>query len=102
MRVIIVESTTPVEDVGTVEMLLLAKNQLKVIDEGYQELGLQTPEWVSQKQLDVAQEITSRVRAELTRQLKTYKARRAAEAPKEERLAFLDTKITELEKKLTQ
>lgn len=100
MRIMIVESTTPVEDVGTVEMLLLAKSQLKIIDEGYQELGLETPEWISEKQLEVAREITSRVRAELTRQLKGYKARRAAEAPKEERLSFLDTKITELEKKL--
>ena len=101
MRIMIIESTTPVEDVGTVEMLLLAKNQLKILDDGYQELGLEAPEWISEKQLEVIKEITSRVRAELTRQLKTLQARRAAEAPKEERLAFLDTKITELKKKLT-
>lgn len=100
MRVLIIESNTPAEDVGTVEMLLLAKNQLKVIDDGYQELGLGTPEWVSEKQLEVTQEITSRVRAELQRKLKTARGRRTALATADEKRVRLDTEIAELEKKL--
>ncbi len=100
MRIMIIESTTSVEEVGTVEMLMLARNQLKIIDEGYQGLELETPEWIAEKQLAVAQEITSRVRADLMRQLKMAKARRSAEAPKEEKLAKLDAKIDMLEKML--
>lgn len=100
MRIMIIESTTSVEEVGTVEMLMLARNQLKIIDEGYQGLELETPEWIAEKQLAVAQEITSRVRADLMRQLKMAKVRRSAEAPKEEKLAKLDAKIDMLEKML--
>lgn len=100
MRIIIIESTTTVEDVDTVEALILARNQLKVIDGGYQELGLETPEWIAEKQLEVAQEITTRVRSELLRRLKMAKARRAAEAPKEEKLGKLDATIADLEKRL--
>ena len=100
MRITIIESTTPVEDLETVEILLLAKNQLKVIDNGYEELGLETPEWISEKQLEVTQEITFRVKAELQRRLKTSRARRAALATTDEKRERLDQEITELEKKL--
>ncbi len=100
MRIMIIESTTPVDEVVGVETLMLARNQLKVIDDGYQELGLETPEWIAGKQLEVAKEITSRVEAELRRQLKMAKARRAAEAPKEEKIEKLDVTIVDLEKRL--
>ncbi len=100
MRIMIIESTTSVEEVGTVEALMLARYQLQVIDKGYQELGLETPEWVSDKMLDVEREITFRVKSELQRRLKTSKARRSALATADEKRATLDTEIAELEKRL--
>ncbi len=100
MRIMIIESTTPVEDLGTVEALMLARYQLQVIDKGYQELGLETPEWVSDKMLDVEREITFRVKSELQRRLKTSKARRSALATADEKRSSLDADIAELEKRL--
>lgn len=100
MRSMIVIATTMIDDVETVEELLLAKDQLKTIDDGYQELGLETPEWVSEKQLGVAQEITLRVKSELLRRLKTSRARRAALATADEKRVKLDTEIADLEKRL--
>ncbi len=100
MRIMIIESTTSVEEVGTVEALMLARYQLQVIDKGYQELGLETPEWVSDKMLDVEREITFRVKSELQRRLKTSKARRSALATADEKRSSLDTEIAELEKRL--
>lgn len=100
MRIMIIEETTSVEEVGTVEVLMLAKSQLKVIDEGYQELGLATPEWVSDKALEVEREITSRVKAELQLRLKRSRARRAALATADEKRQSLDAEIVELEKRL--
>jgi len=100
MRIMIIDINLSPDDVASVEDLLLIKQQLKVIDDGFQELGLETPEWVSEKQLIITTEITSRVRAELLRQLKTRKARRSALATADEKRSILDTQITELEKKL--
>jgi len=100
MRIMIIESTTPVEDVGSVETLMLARNQLKVIDDGFQELQLETPEWVSEKQLEVNREITFRVKAELQRRLKTARARRVAASTMDEKRQKLDVEIEGLEKQL--
>ncbi len=100
MRVTIINVSLVPEDVDSVEDLFLIKRDLKTMDEGFQELGLETPEWISEKLLNITAEITSRVRAELQRQLRTDKARYAAMAPKEEVRSLLKAKITDLEKKL--
>jgi len=100
MRVIIVTEGTAVEEMGAIEDLILARNQLKIIDEGYQELGFQPPEWIAEKQLQVSQEINLRTKAELLRRLKTARARRSALATMDEKRKNLDTEIAELEKKL--
>ena len=101
MRFIIIDISLAPDEVDCVEDLILVKEQLRVIDTGFQELGLVTPEWVSEKQLTVTTEITSRVRAELLRRLKTSKARRSALATADEKRSLLDTEIEELEKKLS-
>lgn len=100
MRIRIVDITLVPEDVATVEDLFIAQKDLTTMDEGFQKLGLDTPEWISEKLLTVTNEITSRVRAELLRQLKTDKARYASMAPKEEVRTQLKSNIAELEKKL--
>lgn len=100
MRIMIIESTTSIEDMADIEMMMLARNQLKIIDDGYQELHIETPEWVSEKQIEVSREIAFRVKSELQRQLKTKRARRAALATADEKRQSLDTDITELEKQL--
>ena len=100
MRIRIIDVSLVLEDVETVEDLFLVKRDLNTMDAGFQELGLDTPEWISEKQLAVGAEITSRVRAELQRQLKTSRARRSNLATADEKRLLLDSKIADLEKKL--
>ena len=64
--------------------LVLAKDALITLDRGYQELGVDTPEWITDKLAAVSNEIVSRNRAELQRQLRAAKARRAALSTREE------------------
>jgi hypothetical protein len=89
-----------VEDVQSVDELILARRDLKALLDGYQEMGMDTPEWVEDKMLAVQAEIDVRIRADLQKRLKTAKARRAALATADEKRARLDTDIAELEKKL--
>lgn len=96
-NIMIILESKEVEDIGTVEELLLARNQLKIIDDGYQELKLPTPEWVIDKLGSVSAEITSRVKSELMRRLRAAKARRSSLRTAEEKRNSLDTEITELE-----
>lgn len=83
-----------------IEDLILAKGQLASLDAGFQDLGVATPEWVSDKLTQVSAEIVNRNRAELQRQLKSAKARRAALATVDEKRASLDAEIAALEQKL--
>ena len=99
-RILVVIENTDVEGIGTVEELLLARNQLKVVDDGYQELSLVTPEWVTDKMSEISIEITSRVRNELQRRLRAAKARRSALRTADEKRKDLNVEIQELEGKL--
>jgi len=99
MRVTI-DVSLDVEDVEVVEDLFIVQRDLNTMDAGFQGLGLETPEWISEKQLAVGAEITSRVRAELQRKLKTYEARRSNLATAEEKRGVLDSQIADLKKKL--
>jgi len=83
------------------EDLILARADLKALDEGYKETGLDTPEWVMDKLGLVSTEIVNRNRAELARALKNAKARRAALATMDEKRKALDDLITSLDQKLS-
>jgi hypothetical protein len=88
-----------IDDV-TVDDLILARANLTSLSQGYQEIGVDTPEWVSDKLILVTEEITKRNRTELQRQLKQAKTRRSALATADEKRQALDAMISELEKKL--
>lgn len=99
-RIMVLLAESDAEEVGSVEELFLAKGQLKTIDTGYQDLSLQTPEWVIDKLNEVDREITNRVRFELQRRLKAAKARRAGLKTADEKRRDLDTEINALEGQL--
>lgn len=101
IKIIIVNENTNAENFSTVEELMLAEDQLKTLDARYQELKLQTPEWITDKLAEVNHEITSRVRSELMKNLRAAKARRSALRTADEKRADLDEEIKELEAKLT-
>jgi hypothetical protein len=88
-----------VDDVS-IEDLILAKSDLASLDAGYQELGIPSPEWVTDKLGIVSAEIVSRNRAELSRRLKVAKARRTALASVNEKRASVDAEIAALEQQL--
>ena len=56
-QILIVMQSTDMEQVNSVEELILAQNQLKIIDQGYQDLKLQTPEWIMDKLGETGHEI---------------------------------------------
>lgn len=87
-------------DTTEIEDLMVIKNQLAVIDNEYQNLTLDTPEWVTDKLGEVSREINSRVTAELTLKLKQAKSRRAAFKTNVEKRDDLDAEIKALESKL--
>jgi hypothetical protein len=88
-----------VDDV-TLDDLVLAKGLLTVLDQGYQESGVETPEWVIDKLNVVAKEITNKNRVELQRKLRAAQARRATLATPEEKRNVLDSEIKVLQEKL--
>ncbi len=87
-------------DGATMEDLYLAKGALKMIDQGYQDDQIETPEWVVDNLTAIGAEITNRNRAELQRRLKAAKARRSAIATPDEKRTRLDQEIEALEGKL--
>lgn len=88
-----------VDDIA-IEDLILARGDLAKLDAGYQELNIETPEWVTDKLALVNKEIIDRNRGELQRRLKAAKARRAGLATAEEKRAGLDAEIAALEQSL--
>jgi len=88
------------EDIS-IEDLILAKNDLKVLDTGFQEIGVESPEWVTDKLSLVSDEIVNRNRAELQKRLRAAKARRAALATPDEKRGALEREIEALEQKLS-
>ena len=89
-----------IDEVDTVEELLLGRAQLKTIDDGYQDLKLDSPEWVVEKLSAVDAEINLRVKGELMRRLKMARARRSALRTADEKRKALDDEIKELESKV--
>ena len=100
-RLLIVLQTTDIEEMGSVEELILAQNQLKIIDAGFQELKLEPPDWVLEKLSETGHEINMRVKGELMKRLKSAKARRSALRTADEKRKDLDAEIAELESKLS-
>lgn len=99
MKVLIVTESTDIEQ-NSVEELFIAKSQLKTIDDGYQEMKLDTPEWITDKLSTITREITLRVRSELQRKLRQAKARRSALKTADEKRKDLEDEIAALEVKL--
>ena len=95
------EAAAP-EEFNSIEDLMVAKSQLRVIAEGYQELGMEAPEWAINKINSFTREITSRARAQLEGILRSKRARRAALATREELREKLDSEISDLENRLKQ
>lgn len=101
-RILIVLERTDVEEISTVEELFLAQNQLRVIDQGYQDLSLTTPDWVIDKLTQTTHEIDTRMRGELQRRLRAAEARRSALKTADEKRKDADAEIAELRAKLGQ
>ena len=100
MRVLIVTQATNIEQVQTVEELMVIRAQLKIIDADFQELKLDTPDWVTDMMGEVNHEIDSRLKGELQRRLKAARARRNALKTADEKRKDLDDEIASLETKL--
>ena len=101
-RILIVLERTDVEEIGTVEELILAQSQLRAIDQGYQDLKLTTPEWIIDKLTQTTREIDSRVQGELMRRLRAAEARRSALRTADEKRKDADAEIQELKERLGQ
>ena len=87
-------------EAGSIEDLILCKAGLQDLDKGYQEVGVETPDWIIDGINTVSKEITDRNRAELGKRLKTAKARREALSSIDEKRKKLDDEIAALEGKL--
>jgi hypothetical protein len=84
----------------SIEDLILGKSALSILDQGFQDAGVPTPEWVIIQLETVTDMIFKLVSASLKKQLREAKARRSALATADEKRQNLDTVIAELEKKL--
>lgn len=100
LQILIVLENTDVSNINSVEELILARSQLQVIDAGFQDLKLDTPEWVVDRLSEIDQEINIRTRNELLKRLRAAKARRSALLSKDERRQNLEAEIADLEGKL--
>lgn len=87
-------------DVVSLPDLILAQEQLRILDAGFQGLGIEAPEWVTDKAFLISKEIVARNEAELRRQLRKFEQRRAGLATPEEQRSQLDQKIATLKAQL--
>jgi hypothetical protein len=87
-------------DGADVEDLYLARGVLRMVDSGYQEDGIDTPEFIVDKLNSINRELTLRNRADIERKLKLAKARRDGLKTRDERLADINAEIAKLEQKL--
>jgi len=83
-----------------VDDLIMTKVNLQSLDKGYQESGVESPEWIIDGINSLTREITNRNRAQLLGDLKRAKARREAVSTLDEKRKKLDNEIEQLEKKL--
>lgn len=89
-------------DVETLEIpeLYLQRGFLQSIDKGYQDDGLDTPDYIIDRLNAVNFEITNRNRAELERQLKAAEARLQGLKSREEKATELKDTVAKLKEKL--
>lgn len=87
-------------ETASLEDLYLARGVLKMVDQGFTEDSLETPEQIIDQLANINSEITNRNRAELTRQLKAAEARRSSLKTREEKAQELDGTIASLKQKL--
>jgi len=83
-----------------VDDLIMTKVNLQALDKGYQESGVESPEWIIDGINSLTREITDRNRSQLIGDLKRAKARREAASTLDEKRKKLDSEIEALEKKL--
>ena len=93
----IITESFDVKEVNTVAELFLSRSQLRTIMSGYEELKLDTPEWVIDRVETIEREINLRVNSDLQLRLRQAKARRASLLTNEEKRASLDSEISMLE-----
>ena len=90
LRIMIVEDTN-------VEELMLSRAELLDIEMGYEHFGIDSPEWVTDKLMQVNSEIETKLKAQKLRKLKNLKAIRETLKTKTERRDETDAAIAELE-----
>ncbi|MFA5584297.1 MAG: hypothetical protein WDA09_08790 [Bacteriovoracaceae bacterium] len=100
MRLIINENTN-LESLN-LDSLILGKAELKTLNAGYEELKMDSPDWVLIQLSAIDAEINRRTRDELMRRLKAAEARQAALRTRKEMRESVDAEINELRKRLTQ
>jgi len=87
-------------DAVSLSDLILAQESLRVLDTGYQGLGIDTPEWITDLAYMVNREIVAKNEANLRKQLRLMEQRRAALATPAEQREQLDQSIANLKAKL--
>jgi ABC-type phosphate transport system auxiliary subunit len=89
-------------DVDTADMdeLILNQAMLRLVNQGYEEAGIETPEYILDRLAAISREITERNRAELQKRLRTLKLKREGLKTREEKAKDMEAEIAELESKL--
>lgn len=92
--------TRDLDELDTVEELMLVEANLESIDMGYQDRSLETPEWVIDRMALIRKEIDIRLETELRKRLRLAKIRRDGLKTRSEKRKDLDAEIKDLEEKL--
>ena len=99
MRNLIISEVTNLENIS-LEELILGKTQLKTLEDGFNELKVDAPDWLFIQSSAVVSEINRRTKDELLRRLKAAKARQANLMSRSEIRKSVDAEIAELEARL--
>jgi hypothetical protein len=83
-----------------VDVLIAARGDLKSLAQNYDDLKLDTPDWISDKIVEVENEIKSQVRADRLAQLKKLEAKKAALMSRDERRDLIDKQIVALKEQI--
>jgi len=94
---IVIDIDTEAADIND---LYLARGVLRMIDQGYQEEQIESPEYIVDKLNLISTEIRSRNKAELQKRLKLAKNRMETLQTRDERKSKLEAEIAKLEEKL--
>lgn len=87
-------------DETSLEDLMLAQDLLEVLEAKHKEIGITTPEWITDKLIIVRDAIAKTVQGELLRQLRAAEAREEALKPRGEQRKEAAETASELRKKL--